>query len=1630
MQEHEVWGAFLDFDMFKLPFRNKGLLPMSTKVKLPKKTILSTLLDATEDLDTARTLQKSLPAHLLKATVAALSALDQTNRDLHRIQATVAADLLALKPLQAFCISELSEALKRKWSVTFDVEKDFLSLPGVDCGCPAISTDENGIQTYPHATPTLLQAAMQNFSEDEAAENFPEGSFIRVHSAPDGVAGLTPETFAAFCRTLDLGKRYQEHFQQVFGLRDSDGEVTVTSTMTADIAKMKKLLLQFDVHQAALKSHITLAGQSMLQKLIDEDGAASSPAPLYGQQQLIMQGIEIFDSCVWGVVVFSARSVASYPDEWCLVYMAGEPQRPLYEYASFIEFEQYLTQQLKAKGYKDYFANSIDEDDKADFFKSVADSADLGYIKQLPITVPLFEFMVQSHVGKLQLDARKLAVPTADVDEEVRKKRLLDFLQLGVTIVSVAGFIVPVLGQLMMGVAVGQLLGEVFEGVEDWRRGDHQQALSHLLSVAENIALMGAFAGGQKALGALGKKLLRSHPEFFGEFAAIFNSAGKPRLWKPELSRYEHFLPVGLTVAPSSTEFYQIGAKTMARVDHRFFAGPYDSAAKVWRLEHAERAQAYVPELVRHVEGGWRLPAEEPQQWGSSAYTLKRIDPQLSEFVDTDLDMMRRLSDTPHEGLQQAFTDNLSLPVRLRETVERARIVRQLRQLTLELQSGETHSGQPVEEQLQALPKMPGWPTDRYIEVTDAEGSVTATYPLTKVLDESLGVVVSEQQLARGQLLQSVVDGLHQNEVDALLGSKVAKSVEESTLAKKLGAALMADHRAAFERMYQRYDQSDIDDVLKLRQVFADIPARYAKVLIERAPSAQRLHLRSTGRVPLRLGQQVREAINQVRLDRALAGFHWPRLANADTDNLAIQLLPRLSGWDSLRLELRDKALSGPILQAVGETSATPVNTCSLVKTVEGYEAFGGDGKTLGTVASGPDALYAAILKALPPRQRLAAGFPEPVPADTARLRNQLLNTALDEREATARTLIRGQSEPLVVEPACIQGDHPPAVKHPPALMRKVRKLYPRLSEAQASEFIDSLGEDLLTRATRVNDLRRDLQSLREALFLWSEDTAAMSTLGGDLADVRHSRKTMAELIENGFRRFYSVNNEAGKSVGVLKLDGMRVGKLPTLPPGISFEHIQQLFMNDMALDDDVAHFLKSFKKLESLELDKNAITRLPEVLSHMPDLSRLSLAHNKLQLTEQTLAKLNGLRSLQHLNLNENPLGATPDVSQMFNLRRLLLEDTGLTEMPKGLGRLLYLEWADLSRNEIKSLPDWLFKTPRRFSQTLNLRLNPLVDPSKTYLETYRDNFGVGMGYLENDIPRLNEQQARSLWLSEEAGEVGARRERIWNAFKDDSRAEGLFHLLSELGDTADSEKVSKDMQRRVWAVLEAAESDNALCDQVLSVAANPINCTDTAAINFSYLEVAVEVDRVTRGAGGRINSAKPLLDLGRGLFRLEQLNEIAQEHAAKAPTVDPLEVNLAYRVGLAKALDLPGQPQNMLFGTLGGVTEADLEVAKHQVATAELSPKWLKFMSERSFWRAYLQRTFARKFSPLDDVYAPRMSALDAQQDELSDVDYLSQAEVIKAERQSAIDDVVTLLTTDALRTADLGLCTLSDV
>lgn len=1604
--------------------------PLSgTPATLTEEQTLSILLEATGDLDTAQALQKNLPSALLKTGADTLAALDKAARDLQAIQWKVETHLDRLQPLNSFCIDVLNRALSARWHAVFNVEKDHLQLPGNYCGCEPVVPPGGGPAIIPFATPTLLEAAMQNFTEDEAQPDyFPEGSVIRISSAPAGVPGLTPTSFAAFCRELNLGQRYQQHFLQVFGVKEVDGNLAATGPVVLDITAMKKQLLQLDLHLAMLREHVSREGVQTIQRLIDAGGVATARSLQFKGRALIMQGIELLGSCIWGVVVFSESSVELNPDQWCLVYMPGEPDQPLYEYARFTAFMAYLEFRLRVGSYRSYFTHCIGEGDRLDFFKTFADTGSLGHVRQLEMPGPLFEFMLKSHVGKLQLDARVLAVPTEDVDEEARRTRLLHYLDAGMTVANVAGFVVPVLGELMMGVAIGQMLAQVYEGVDDWSRGDRQEAFSHLLSVAENLVLMAVVGAGIKGLKSLAIRTVRKHPDFFQPFTAILDGKGQSRLWKPDLQAYEQSLPVGAAPDSEVMDLYRGDDRFFARVDQRFYEVVHDPASDTWSIRHPVRPDAYAPPLKPHRHGGWRHAWEESEQW-SGAYTLRRIDPSLGRFEDSRLEMIRRLTDTRFEELHRLSDDNLSWPPRLRDMIERFGIERRLRDFVSAMERGEATDARHVQEQLHALPELANWPTDRYIKVVDEKGRLTATYPPVSIDDDTLSIVVSHEQLEKGELLQTVLEGIYPREAEALVGANIAPADASVKLAQVIGAAVKADRRSVFDHLYRQFDRGLAGESVKLHSAFPGLPVRYARELLRRTPTVERMHLRSTGRVPMGLAQRARQALSDVRVDRALAGFYLADIASADTRKLALRLLPRLAGWNTeFYLELRANTLNGEVLETSGEKPLLTSNSCTLVRLDNGYEVFGSDRKSLGKVVPGPEDVYHAILKGLPMRQRKAIGFAQPKPEDGWRLRHKLLASALDEREGCARVLAGGRMPPAISEPACTLANSPvgPA-RHSQRLLRKVKKLYPLMTDVQADEFLDQAGSDPMTRAIRVRQLQEDLRRLQEVLDIWSEDETAMKALGGDLNEVHECRQVVAFEIEDCFRRLVFLPDDFQRPVYGLKLDGMQFGKFPTLPTGLNFDHVRQLSLRDMQLDNDAAYFLKAFRQVESLELDRNQLTLLPEVISHMPNLKRLSLANNRIQLTEHSLVKLAKLYSLQSLNLSGNPLGATVDVSRLFELTHLSLRNTRTTELPEGLQFLPNLDWVDLRDNEIRDLPAWLFETPRRFSETINLRHNPISAASRIHLDDYRKTFGVGMGYLDNDLARLDENQARSIWLTETGGEEGSRHLQTWNAIKDDTRAEGLFSLLAELGNSAESASVREDMTRRVWTVLDATQADTELREQIFDLAANPINCTDNAALNFSHLEVAVQVHHVTRASRGQRSSAAALVKLARGLFRLEQIDRIAAEHTQAHGAADPLEVTLAYRSGLAQALELPGQPSHMRYASLAQVTGADLVAAINRIQTAELSSEWLAFLVRQHFWSEYVKSSFTRQF---DDARAPHQQealALFEKAETLSSADYLSEMHLCAARQERTESALLEQLTDQVLRLLEGNLCVL---
>jgi hypothetical protein len=1580
---------------------------------------LAALIDLTGDLDNAETLQKTLPAWLSGATPEQIVALAGSLRELHACQLGVQMTLDRLKPLHEFCRGELTEALTKQFAVAFDVEKDGVELPGFDCGCPESTATDDLLKQQVIAKRSLLEAAMHNFTEDETADDgFPQGSIVRLVSTPDGLPGLTPMAFAKACRDLDLGKRYQTHFEATFK----------PAGVGLDIRRLKMNALKVDAHTALLKGHICEPALEMLQSLELNSGAGSTQGVtpiLYRNSPLQMQGLELFGTCIWGVVIFSKRSLKDHPGDGCMVYMPNEPNRPVYEYKSLSLFERYLTEQLKVRTYADFFSGYLDEDNKADFYSAVTQQKALS-IQAPPILETLFSFLYRSHVTKMQNDALVLAVPTAEVDAQVRQKRLQGYEDAGLLVANIAALFVPVLGQLMLGVAVGQLLGEVYDGIEDWLHDDKSDAVAHLLNVAENIAMMAAFAAGTKAIGSLVRRTVASHPEFFSRFTTISNAAGKPRLWRCDEAPYRQSL--AMNVIADGEGLYQVNGRQFIKIDDAFYEIDFDATLAQWRVRHPSRPAAFSPAVEHNGEGGWRFVHEQPDAWSSGLYALKRIDPRLAALDAGRLETIRKITNTPFGRLNYLAEENRGLPARFKDCVERFRIQHKLTDFVADMEKGDTRRAEYAWEQLHTLPSLPGWPADRYIEVLDNEYKITAMYPPTTLVpDEELSVEVTEAQLAGGELLETVVAGLYPQEVEALVGSDAAKGTESALLAKKIGVAVKADRRSVFKYLYQRYDQNAVSDVQKIRNVFPEVPAGLAQELISATTSAERLRLRATGRVPMALAQNVRQVLADIRLDRALAGFALPEIAEVDTRKLAIPMLSRLDGWSNdMRIELRDSSTTGPLLASVGTENTTLKRV--IISTGNVHETFGSDGKSLGMV-SGTNSLYSAILRAIPQEQRTAMGISGIGDSDAWRLRDDLLGKGVEDRTVTERLLPGSAIEESAPAGDCLQADEPVSGSdHPRALVRKLKKLYPLLTDAQAQTFLDGLGSDHLARAKEVRSRQQALKKLRSVLRAWRMDEAGTTLPAESLRERRQSRLQVSDALENSWRRLFFMRDDKGEAVPGLSLDKIRVGKLPILPPELTFDHVQALSLKDMELDNDVAYFLKAFKNLESLELDANKLTLLPEVLSQMPALKHLSLANNNLQLTEQTLKKLSGMRTLETLNLSANHrLGATLDVGRLFDLRYLSLRDTRATEMPKNLARLPNLDRVDLRDNEIKDLPQWLFSSTRRFSETLNLRHNPLSESSQTQLEQFRERVGVGMGYLEDDITRLNEQQARELWLPHEWASTA--RTATWTAFKDDPASAGLFRLLAELGDTADAEFVREDLSRRVWSVLDAAQANTTLREQVFELAANPINCTDSAALNFSHLEVAVEVDKVINPTGGAGSTAANFLKLGRGLFRLEELEKIAQDHIKKEPKADPLEVSLAYRTGLANTLELPGQPLHMRYASLGGVKPADLDNAEQTIKSAELSPQLKHFLIRQPFWTDYLSRQYPRQFTSVSQVYPAKLQAVFEKAESLTTADYLSQVAVIKAEKESAENAIFERLTHDVMKVVELGACSLAD-
>lgn len=171
-------------------------------------------------------------------------------------------------------------------------------------------------------------------------------------------------------------------------------------------------------------------------------------------------------------------------------------------------------------------------------------------------------------------------------------------------------------------------------------------------------------------------------------------------------------------------------------------------------------------------------------------------------------------------------------------------------------------------------------------------------------------------------------------------------------------------------------------------------------------------------------------------------------------------------------------------------------------------------------------------------------------------------------------------------------------------------------------------------------------------------------------------------------------------------LQDMDSGHEPTIAERRWLNQIDDVNFDGMGLNS-LPESIGQISNLRILSLDRNQLTKLPEVIQHLTNLERLSIGGNLLKELPDWLGDCAQLRSLSidNIGLSELPIW----LQQLFNLENLSIGGNPLKELPDWLGDSRTLIGLDLGGLNLTSLPVWLQRLSNL--ETLSIEGNPIKE-------------------------------------------------------------------------------------------------------------------------------------------------------------------------------------------------------------------------------------------------------------------------------------------------------------------------------
>lgn len=617
------------------------------------------------------------------------------------------AQLGALPALTAFATQHLRQAIEKRFALSLDVSTHYLiNASKAEAYKLQLEGDPvvNGQRALKLATQSLLHCALQNFEEAEAEPNGLDGQWLSAavvdsntftFLTPDGKQlSIVPHEFAALSRELDIGGQYQTLIGDVL------------NSAAPALRATEQAALRVEVHKAYLSHAIDAELHSILLALVEDKPAEYQGSPVRCAG-LALFGVPLTGAMVIGAVA-SPEQLLAYdplllPHKGLLVTYLPGSDTPLQQHHSVHEAQAHLREQLWMMPV-DQLKRAVPARDSATFFEKLRDclqpvdwstvqpSSD-GQGSQVervrdpeawvpvtlePLRQPLLSHQVEHKQQRLKDDAAFHAVPTAVEDEKTAERRRAYFTQLAFDALNISAFFIPVLGQVMMGVAAIQLSYEVFEGLDSWASGDQQQAFEYLMDVVENVALTAALgaAGGTGEVPAL-ERIPVETPSFIEELTPIELPDGQTRLWAPDLRPFAHDILLPADLQPDEFGLYHHQGKTWLALDGTHYSLSQATPTGEYRLEHPHNPQSYQPSLRHNGAGAWLHELDQPLTW--QALTLmRRASPLAAAFDDATITRILEISDTQEDVLRRIVADNQRLPALLEDTLARFTLDQQI----------------------------------------------------------------------------------------------------------------------------------------------------------------------------------------------------------------------------------------------------------------------------------------------------------------------------------------------------------------------------------------------------------------------------------------------------------------------------------------------------------------------------------------------------------------------------------------------------------------------------------------------------------------------------------------------------------------------------------------------------------------------------------------------------------------------------------------------------------------------------------------------------------------------------------------------------------------------------------------